>query len=169
MQVEDHPLDSFDLEGVIPAGGYGAGEVIVWDWGTHELVDGGDPAAAIAGGKVSIRMHGEKLRGAFTLVKMRGGATKGNAWLLLRGADKDADPRWSPDRHEASVKSGLSLADIKAIPTRSDGDPLPRSRRPRRPGRAPPRSAARHCPWSASPRRPRSSTRRSTIRRGSSK
>ncbi|MDP9151263.1 MAG: ATP-dependent DNA ligase, partial [Myxococcota bacterium] len=66
MQVEDHPLDYFDFEGVIPAGNYGAGEVIVWDWGTYEPLEGEDAAAAIARGKLKLSMQGEKLRGVFT-------------------------------------------------------------------------------------------------------
>ena len=40
VHVEDHPLDYFDFEGVIPSGEYGGGDVIVWDWGTWELAEG---------------------------------------------------------------------------------------------------------------------------------
>src|SRR5688572_20706804 len=43
VHVEDHPLDYFDFEGVIPKGEYGGGDVIVWDWGTWEPADGKDP------------------------------------------------------------------------------------------------------------------------------
>jgi bifunctional non-homologous end joining protein LigD len=116
MQVEDHPLDYFDFEGVIPAGNYGAGEVIVWDWGTYETADGGDPSEAIARGKIKLRMRGEKLRGLFTLVRMHGRGDDDRGWLLFKDNDDDADPKWSAEDHAESVKSGRTLADIKADP-----------------------------------------------------
>src|SRR3954467_13688754 len=47
MHVEDHPLEYFDFEGVIPAGEYGGGDVIVWDWGTWHIADGADPLKAV--------------------------------------------------------------------------------------------------------------------------
>jgi bifunctional non-homologous end joining protein LigD len=114
-EVEDHPLDYFDFEGVIPAGNYGAGEVIVWDWGTYEVVGGGDPADSIARGHLKIRLHGKELGGDFTLVKIRprGGASKGNTWLLTKLDDAEADPSWTIDAHGESAKSGRSLESLQ--------------------------------------------------------
>ena len=42
VHVEDHPLEYFDFEGVIPRDDYGGGDVIVWDWGTWRLAQGDD-------------------------------------------------------------------------------------------------------------------------------
>src|SRR5579872_3887491 len=72
MHVEDHPLDYRDFEGNIPEGQYGAGSVIVWDKGTYALAEGEDPAAEIANGKIKFVLHGKKLRGEFTLVRIKG-------------------------------------------------------------------------------------------------
>ena len=44
MRTEDHPIEYFDFEGVIPHGEYGAGDVIIWDWGTFEPEETDDPA-----------------------------------------------------------------------------------------------------------------------------
>src|SRR4051794_17118410 len=65
FHVEDHPLEYFDFEGVIPAGGYGGGDVIVWDAGTwepHKAGDPPDPGRAIRDGELHLEMHGEKIR-----------------------------------------------------------------------------------------------------------
>ena len=61
VHVEDHPLGYFDFEGVIPAGEYGGGDVIVWDWGTWQLTDADDPIAAVEAGDVHFDLYGEKL------------------------------------------------------------------------------------------------------------
>ena len=82
--VEDHPLDYFDFEGVIPAGEYGGGDVIVWDWGTWSLAKGKDPLKAIEAGDLHFDLHGEKLRGRFALVR-RGRDDK--QWLLIHKHD----------------------------------------------------------------------------------
>ena len=71
VHVEDHPLDYFDFEGVIPAGEYGGGDVIVWDWGTWALAEADDPLAAIDAGDLHVDLAGEKLRGRFVLVRRR--------------------------------------------------------------------------------------------------
>src|ERR1044071_1550532 len=70
VHVEDHPIEYFDFEGVIPARQYGAGDVIVWDWGTWEPEpETPNPGKAIRDGELKFRIYGEKLKGRFTLVQ----------------------------------------------------------------------------------------------------
>lgn len=114
MHVEDHPYEYRTFEGVIPKGNYGAGEVIVWDAGTYKTVDRSDPAADIAAGKIKFVVRGKKLGGIFTLVRMGGRRSESNAWLLIKENDDYADRRWSAEAHPESVKSGRTLAQIKA-------------------------------------------------------
>jgi bifunctional non-homologous end joining protein LigD len=61
MRTEDHPVEYFDFEGTIPRGEYGAGDVIVWDWGTYEAEETDNPGRAIVAGELKFRLHGEKL------------------------------------------------------------------------------------------------------------
>jgi bifunctional non-homologous end joining protein LigD len=115
MKVEDHPLDYRTFEGVIPAGNYGAGEVIVWDDGTYALAEGDDPIAAIAKGKLKIVLYGKKLRGLFSLVKIKPRAGEhGDPWLLFKDHDEYEDPNWKIEDHPESVKSGKTLAQLQA-------------------------------------------------------
>lgn len=93
VEVEDHPLSYATFEGDIPAGNYGAGHVDVFDHGTW--ASDGDPLEAIAAGKLDFVLHGEKLNGAWKLVRtnLRG---KQKQWLLIKRddeyvADLDAD------------------------------------------------------------------------------
>src|SRR5215212_1841985 len=69
VHVEDHPIEYFDFEGVIPSGEYGGGDVIVWDSGTWEPVKTDDPGAAVAQGELHAELHGDKLRGRFVLIR----------------------------------------------------------------------------------------------------
>ncbi|QQC64767.1 DNA ligase D [Paraburkholderia ginsengisoli] len=92
VHVEDHPVEYGSFEGEIPAGNYGAGSVIVWDRGTWEPVGGAAEAArTYAAGKLKFRLHGEKLRGGWTLVRshMRGSGDK-EQWLLIKERDDEA-------------------------------------------------------------------------------
>jgi bifunctional non-homologous end joining protein LigD len=114
VHVEDHPLGYFDFEGVIPAGEYGGGDVIVWDWGTWSLAKGEDALAAIDDGDLHIDLEGEKLRGRFVLVR-RGGDEK--QWLLLHKHDDHATAGWDPEDHPRSVKSGRTNDDVLAAPS----------------------------------------------------
>ncbi len=83
MMVEDHPLNYKDFTGVIPAGNYGAGKVLIWDKGTYDLLD----TNGIKKGRLSFILHGRKLKGEFTLIKMAG--QKKNSWLLIKKKEKD--------------------------------------------------------------------------------
>src|SRR5687768_355280 len=84
MQVEDHPLDYGSFEGVIPAG-YGAGIVVLWDRGVWQpLVD--DVDAALRRGNLPFVVLGEKLKGAWTLIRARRAGD--NAWLLVKQRDE---------------------------------------------------------------------------------
>src|SRR5665213_95942 len=81
VQVEDHPMAYAGFEGAIPPGHYGAGHVIVWDrgvWTPH-----GDPAAGLKSGKLKFELHGEKLKGGWTLVRIQTRRDeKRESWLL---------------------------------------------------------------------------------------
>ena len=115
MHVEDHPYEYRTFEGIIPEGHYGAGEVIVWDEGTYELAEGTDPAKEIAKGKIKFIMHGHKLKGEFTLVKMGGRAAQGESgepWLLIKDKDRYVKPDWDIDDHPRSVRSRKTIEGI---------------------------------------------------------
>jgi bifunctional non-homologous end joining protein LigD len=114
MKTEDHPLDYRTFEGIIPEGNYGAGEVIVWDEGTYELAEGTDPAEQIKKGKLKIILHGHKLKGLFTLVRMKPReGERGEPWLIFKDHDEYEDPNWKVEEHAESVKSGMTLADLQ--------------------------------------------------------
>ena len=104
VHVEDHPFVYRSFEGTIPEGQYGAGSVIVWDDGTYALTEGSDPRAEIAQGKIVFELFGKKLRGLFTLVKMRGSRYGADSWLLIKDRDEFADARWKLEKHGGSVK-----------------------------------------------------------------
>lgn len=114
MKTEDHPMDYRTFEGVIPAGNYGAGEVIVWDEGFYTLYEGDDPRAQIAKGKLKIVVAGHKLKGLFTLVKMKPREGEhGEPWLIFKDHDDFDDPNWKVEEHAQSVKSGKTLAQLQ--------------------------------------------------------
>ncbi len=115
VMVEDHPMEYADFEGVIPPGNYGAGAVIVWDRGVYRVIDppNGDPAEALRAGKLSIELHGFKLRGAFALVRTRlTGGGKEN-WLFIKKRDEYATSEDVTALHPRSVLSGLTVEEMR--------------------------------------------------------
>lgn len=109
--VEDHPISYGDFEGNIPAGNYGAGSVMLWDRGTFELIGDAPPLDQIARGDLKFRLSGEKLKGEFALVHMKGKG-KGNDWLLLKKKDTEARPGWDVEEYARSVKTGRTQEEI---------------------------------------------------------
>lgn len=110
VHVEDHPLEYANFEGVIPEKQYGAGTVIVWDRGTWVPI--GDPRQGYRDGKLKFELHGEKLHGAWTLVRMRGRDERQEPWLLIKERDDAARPAAEFDITEAmpdSVLGGTAL------------------------------------------------------------
>ncbi len=90
VQVEDHPLSYGEFEGTIPPRQYGAGQVIVWDSGTWRATE--DPAKGFLEGKLKFELHGHKLMGSWTLIRMKGKSEKQIPWLLIKERDDYARP-----------------------------------------------------------------------------
>lgn len=96
VEVEDHPFDYKDFEGIIPKGNYGAGTVIVWDQGTYEPIGvKGDKktlesavAKQLKSGSIKLLLKGKKLKGEFALVRMK--TDEQHAWLLIKHDDRHA-------------------------------------------------------------------------------
>lgn len=114
VHVEDHPLEYGGFEGTIPKGEYGGGTVIVWDRGTWE--PHGDPHKGYKKGHLEFDLHGEKLEGAWHLVRMQGKpGERHENWLLIKGDDEFARQEGDPDILEErpeSVKTGRLVDEV---------------------------------------------------------
>lgn len=119
VHVEDHPVSYADFEGTIPPRQYGAGTVIVWDRGEWEAE--GDARRGLAEGKLKFELHGDKLRGHWTLVRMRGKGEKQEPWLLIKEQDAEARPLADYDVVEAEPDSVLTGRDVDHPPDLSYG------------------------------------------------
>jgi bifunctional non-homologous end joining protein LigD len=114
VRVEDHPVEYNTFEGIIPEGQYGGGTVMIWDRGSWR--PDGDPARGLAKGRLDFTLDGEKLSGAWHLVRMRGRpGEKRENWLLIKAHDAAARDARDPDILEDepdSVVSGRSIDEI---------------------------------------------------------
>jgi bifunctional non-homologous end joining protein LigD len=93
VMVDDHALEYFNFEGIIPEGQYGSGVVVIWDSGTYRLLEGDTPMIALKSGKIVMELHGKRLKGGFTLVKMKGHGEKN--WLLIKKKDSHSRSNWA--------------------------------------------------------------------------
>jgi bifunctional non-homologous end joining protein LigD len=113
VEVEDHPLEYGGFEGVIPAGSYGAGEVIVWDRGRFGVSGPGTPAEQLAEGRLHLELAGEKLRGAWMLVRT---TRSRRDWLLMKKDDAFAGGPEPTETHPGSVLSAASVETLAGEP-----------------------------------------------------
>jgi bifunctional non-homologous end joining protein LigD len=95
VQTEDHPMEYGSFSGSIPKGHYGAGEVRIWDNGTYDLLEWADK-------KVSFRLHGERHRGEYHLVKTRGERD----WLILMASASEEAPVGKPPSFTPMLATG---------------------------------------------------------------
>jgi bifunctional non-homologous end joining protein LigD len=112
MQVEDHPVEYANFEGVIPEGEYGGGTVMVWDEGTW-TPESADVNAALAKGDLKINLHGKKLQGSWVLVRTHGwGSSSGKSWLLIKHRDQYTSTKDVTIEKPRSIVSNKLLAEI---------------------------------------------------------
>jgi bifunctional non-homologous end joining protein LigD len=113
VHVEDHPLEYVDFEDVIPEGNYGAGPMIIWDRGTWVALE--DPVQGLDAGKLLFELRGHKLRGVWTLVKLK---KTEKEWLLIRErkhmtrTELRAAPEADARTPQESVLSGLTVEEL---------------------------------------------------------
>ncbi len=116
VEVEDHPIEYNDFEGIIPHGEYGGGTVMIWDRGTW--TPDGDPHKGLGKGHLEFSLQGEKLKGRWHLVRMqRKNRESKTPWLLIKSDDEHARTPDDPDileRKSKSVASGRSMERIAA-------------------------------------------------------
>ena len=117
VRVEDHPLDYGGFEGTIPEGEYGGGTVMLWDEGTWEPI--GDPHAGLETGDLKMRINGQRMKGEWVLVHMKGRDTKRKSgparenWLLIKHHhDYAKDHETLTERYTKSVSTGRDFAGI---------------------------------------------------------
>ena len=116
MQVEDHPIEYGDFEGVIPEGEYGGGTVMLWDQGEWEpLQEGDDPLKHWSDGSMKFRLKGQRLTGSWALVRMKGGKYGDNkkSWLLIKERDDEATDNGSVT--EKFAESVTTARDMEGI------------------------------------------------------
>ena len=123
VRTENHPFDYGAFEGVIPAGQYGAGEVMVWDCGVYSPDEGGEDwfhdrseaerrvRSGLEKGKLSLLLRGVKIKGSYALVRTKD--TKN--WLLIKHRDRFTAPM-DLTLEDRSVLSGATVGEVGAVP-----------------------------------------------------
>lgn len=122
VRVEDHPLEYGGFEGTIPEGEYGGGTVMLWDRGTWEPI--GDPHEGLESGDLKMRIYGERLKGEYVLVHMKGRDTKRKSgpprenWLLIKHRDS-----YARDKDTLTTRFTRSVATARDFKQIASGAP----------------------------------------------
>lgn len=106
IEVEDHPLDYRNFEGIIPKGEYGGGTVMLWDEGTWEPIN--DPKEGLIKGSLMFTLNGKRLKGKWALVRM-----KEDNWLLIKERDEYSKDVSYIDKFKTSIRTGFSMKRIE--------------------------------------------------------
>jgi len=141
VQVEDHPMEYGGFEGIIPKGQYGGGTVMLWDQGTWEPQPGHeDVDAALRDGALKFTLHGKKLKGNWTLIRMnikpgsRWGSSSKPNWLLIKEHDDFERSKDAPAITEEKPDSALTGRSLEQIAANEDH--IWNSKQTAKPGRA---------------------------------
>lgn len=135
VHVEDHPVAYGDFEGIIPEHEYGGGTVMLWDRGEWEAVE--DPEKGYEKGDLKFRLKGEKLKGEWALIRMKGKPGEGGKnWLLIKKKDSAAQPLEEGDILKTAPKSALTGRSLEEIAEdreavwsgETDADPKPKDK-----------------------------------------
>lgn len=114
--TDDHPMDYADFEGVIPEGNYGAGTVMIWDYGTFENIKREKGrlvplSKSYTNGQVEVFLRGTKLNGGFALIKTN--LSGKEYWLMIKMKDEFASATKNPVKNKTkSAKTGRTLKQI---------------------------------------------------------
>ena len=150
MQVEDHPVDYANFEGVIPEGEYGGGTVMVWDMGVYAPEDTDNVSKALAKGELKFVLLGKKLKGSFVLVR-----TRERQWLLMKHKDEYAkEGEDIAETQPYSILTKRTLAEIAedeggVVSKAATGDP---KKLPRRSGTKRRKKSAKKKVWHSNKR-----------------
>ena len=132
VETEDHPMDYGGFEGVIPKGNYGAGNVIIWDAGTYDMVDPETPELGWKKGKLHFILKGKKLKGEWVLVR---GSREPKQWIFFKVRDTYAAPGGSIiEERPESIISGKLVEEVgQATAKKKARAAKKRTRKPRIP------------------------------------
>jgi bifunctional non-homologous end joining protein LigD len=127
LSTADHALNYRHFEGVIPAGSYGAGPVMIWDEGYYipeievskgvrkeisDRIEGEKVMKeGLKKGELKFVLHGKKMKGSFALVKTKGWGPK-NSWLLIKHNDTSVESGYDANDYDFSAVSKKSIAQI---------------------------------------------------------
>lgn len=128
MPTTDHSMEYRTFEGILPEGGYGAGPVMIWDYGTYfaevevskgvrEVITDKNEGNRVMKegmekGEIKFQLHGEKLHGSFALVKTKGFGPK-NSWLMIKHKDEFVEEGFDAHTFTKSAVSGKTIEEIK--------------------------------------------------------
>lgn len=110
VRVEDHPLEYRDYEGIIPEGQYGCGTVMLWDEGTWESES--SVSKGLKRGILKFVLHGQRLGGSWTLIKMKSKDVEQDNWIFVKEKDEFASKTEDISSFVTSIKTGLTMSQI---------------------------------------------------------